>query len=150
MQPRIRPAHLKDRDALGRLKLWASLAWGDHVEELRALPEAGTVPIEHLPFLFVAESDEAIVGFATVLRGPEGRAELEDLFVAPEFWRRGIGRRLMAEAERRAEASGARSLHVVANGHARGFYDACGFAVVGMVATLFEPAAAMEKLLRSR
>ncbi|HEY5411580.1 MAG TPA: GNAT family N-acetyltransferase [Caulobacteraceae bacterium] len=123
------------------------MAWGDHTEELRSLPEAGTVPIEHLPFAFVAESDDRMLGFATVLRGPPGQAELEDLFIVPERWRRGIGRLLLAEAERRAQALGARSLHVVAGGRARTFYQACGFEVVGTAATLFEPAAAMEKLL---
>ncbi|HEY9345622.1 MAG TPA: hypothetical protein VIQ53_09925, partial [Inquilinus sp.] len=64
---RIRPARPQDRDALGALKLRASLAWGDHVDELQALPEARQVPAGHMPAAIVAELDGAIVGFATVL-----------------------------------------------------------------------------------
>lgn len=145
MVTRIRLARPEDRDALGALKLRASLAWGDHVEELRALPEAGQVPAEHLPSVFVAELDGGIAGFATVLPRSDGEAELEDLFVDPESWRRGVGARLVAEAERRAAALGARSLHVIAGERARAFYQRCGFRVVGTVMTDLAPALAMRK-----
>ncbi|WP_225770828.1 GNAT family N-acetyltransferase [Inquilinus sp. Marseille-Q2685] len=145
MTIRIRPARPQDRDALGALKLRASLAWGDHVEALRALPEARQVPAEHLPAAVVAERDGAIAGFATVLPCGDGEAELEDLFVDPAAWGRGIGRRLLAEAETRAIALGARSLHVVAGGRARAFYERYGFRVTGPVMTDLEPAFAMQK-----
>ena len=147
---RIRQAAPADIGWLGDLKLRASLAWGEHVEELQALPEARTFPAGDLGFAFVAESASGIVGFATVLPRPDGRAELEDLFVEPRLWRGGIGRRLVEAAERRAVEMGARALHVVANGRARGFYEACGFEVVGMVQTRFTPAPEMEKPLRQR
>ena len=142
---RIRPARPQDRDALGALKLRASLAWGDHVEELKALPEARHVPAGHLPSAVVAELDGAIVGFATVLPRGAGEAELEDLFIDPASWRRGIGARLVAEAEQRAAALGARSLHVIAHERAQAFYERCGFRVVGMAVTAFAPAPEMRK-----
>ncbi|WP_026868565.1 hypothetical protein [Inquilinus limosus] len=69
---RIRAARPEDRDALGALKLRASLAWGEHVEELQALPEARQVPAEHLPSAVVAELDGRVVGFATVLPRDDG------------------------------------------------------------------------------
>ncbi|PKR89838.1 GNAT family N-acetyltransferase [Pleomorphomonas diazotrophica] len=144
----LRPARNDDQKALGALKLRSSLAWGDHVEELRALPEAREVPPEHLPHIIVAELDGVIVGFATVLVGEDGgEAELEDLFVAPEHWRTGIGRKLVAEAERRAVEAGARALHVVAGARARPFYEALGYRFAGEVATAFEPAAKLVKSL---
>ncbi|MGL4963596.1 MAG: GNAT family N-acetyltransferase [Inquilinus sp.] len=142
---RIRPARPQDRDALGALKLRASLAWGEHVEALRALPEARQVPAGHLPAAVVAELDGAIVGFATVLPRGAGEAELEDLFVDPGSWRRGIGARLVAEAERRAAALGARSLHVIAHERAQAFYECCGFRVVGTAMTTLAPAPEMRK-----
>ncbi|MGH2927953.1 MAG: GNAT family N-acetyltransferase [Solirubrobacteraceae bacterium] len=135
-----------DRDALGALKLRASLAWGDHPEALRSMPEARSVPAEHLPFAFLAEDAGRILGFATVLAGPGAEAELEDLFVEPELWRRGVGRRLLHEAERRARMLGASSLQLTA-GRARGFYAACGFQVVGGAATALGPAVRMQKRL---
>jgi GNAT superfamily N-acetyltransferase len=141
----LRSARAEDRAALGALKLRSSLAWGDHVEELRALPEAREVPLAHMPHAIVAERDGTIVGFATVLAGKDGKAELEDLFVAPEQWRTGVGSTLLAEAERRAVEGGARVLHVVAGERARPFYEASGFRFAGTVATAFEPAAELDK-----
>jgi ribosomal protein S18 acetylase RimI-like enzyme len=58
-----------------------------------------------------------------------------------------VGAALVAEAERRAAAAGARAIHVVANHRALGFYQACGFRVVGQVMTKLEPAPEMRKAL---
>ncbi|CAN7686170.1 GNAT family N-acetyltransferase [Rhizobium sp. LjRoot98] len=142
----IRAAHDEDRITLGALKLRSSLAWGDHIEELQALPEAKEVRAEHIPHAIVAELDGEIVGFVTVFSN-EGAmpAELEDLFVAPEAWRMGIGRELLAQAEHRAAALGARSVHVVAGERARPFYEASGYRFAGTVATDFAPAAELLK-----
>jgi predicted N-acetyltransferase YhbS len=142
MTVRIRPATAADLAELGALKLRASLALGEHVAELEALPEARTVPAEHLPFVFVAEDDGGILGFATVLEGSDDTAVLEDMFVEPNHWRRGIGRLLIGEAVGRTRALGAEVLRVVAN--SRGFYDACGFEAVGEVQTTFAPAPVMD------
>jgi GNAT superfamily N-acetyltransferase len=141
----IRAARPQDRDTLGALKLRSSLAWGDHVEQLQALPEARQVPAEHLSSVIVAELDGRVVGFATVLPRDDGGAELEDLFVDPAAWRRGVGARLLTEAETRAAALGAPALHVIAGGRARPFYEHCGFRIAGPVMTEFEPASAMRK-----
>lgn len=142
----IRAARAEDRNALGALKLRSSLAWGDHVEALRALPEAGGVPAEHLPHVIVAELEGTIVGFATVLAGADGgEAELEDLFVAPEHWRAGVGRRLLGEAENLAAERGARRVYVIAGDRARPFYEASGYCIVGPVATRFEVASGLRK-----
>jgi GNAT superfamily N-acetyltransferase len=104
----IRAAQAADKDVLGALKLQASLAWGDHVEKLHALPEAREVPAAHLPHAIVAELEGKIVGFATVFFARDTfQAELQDLFVAPEAWRKGVGRMLLSEAENRAAELGA-------------------------------------------
>ena len=146
----IRPAVLSDLAELGELKLRASLAWGDHLEEIGALPEARVVPEQLLPSAFLAEDADRILGFGVVLPWPARRAELEDLFVDPEHWGRGIGRRLIAEAVRRARGMGADTLGVVAGDRALGFYRACGFELIGPQATLFEMAYGMElRLSRS-
>lgn len=144
----IRAARDDDRHDLGALKLRSSLAWGDHVEELQALPEAKEVPALHMPHVIVAEFAGEVVGFATVLPGKDAvQAELEDLFVAPELWRRGIGRLLLAEAERRAIALGARSLHVVAGERARPFYETAGYRFARTIATDLAPAVELQKQL---
>lgn len=142
----IREAHAKDRDILGALKLRSSLAWGDHSEALRALPEAREVPAAHVPHAIVAELDGKIVGFATVLAGKGAmQAELKDLFVAPEVWLTRVGRKLLAEAEYRAAVLGARTLRVVAGERARPFYEASGYRFAGTIATDFAPAVELHK-----
>ncbi len=144
----IRPARPDEIAALGALQLRSSLGWGERVEELRAMPEAAEVPLEHLPGSFVAEADGRIVGFATVLRTDADEAELEGLFVEPDLWGRGVGARLVAEAERRAAGLGVDAVRVVASRRAEGFYRACGFETVGGVMTKLEPAPVMRKTLR--
>ncbi|CAI2932777.1 GNAT family N-acetyltransferase [Aminobacter niigataensis] len=146
MTVNIRPARAEERDTLGALKLRSSLAWGDHVEELQAMPEAREVPAAHVPHVVVAEIAGEIIGFVTVLPDDVATlAELEDLFIAPEAWRKGIGSMLLAEAERRAAALGARSLRVVAGARARPFYEASGFRFAGTVATYLAPAVQLRK-----
>jgi GNAT superfamily N-acetyltransferase len=144
----IRSATAHELDQLGALKLRASLAWGDLVAELQALPEARQVPSEHLPYVFVAEHHGTILGFATVLPSDGEHAELEDLFVDPPAWRRGVGAALTKAAEVRVIELGRRVLRVVANNRALPFYEALGFQTVGVVETLFEPAPQMMKVLR--
>jgi GNAT superfamily N-acetyltransferase len=143
----LRPATEADRDALGALKLRSSLAWGDLTEEIAALPEAREVAAELLAMTSVVETEGRIAGFVTVLRKGDHGAELEELFVEPGDWGRGLGRLLMEDAVRRAEAFGARSIEVVANARALGFYATCGFAVIGEVATQLEPAPLMRRAL---
>ncbi len=145
----IRTAFDTERGVLGALKLRSSLTWGDHVEDLRALPEAGQVPLAHMPHVVVAELQGQVVGFATMLAGENAdEAELEDLFVAPEHWRTGVGGKLLAEAERRAARNGARTVRVIAGERARSFYEASGYRYAKPVATDFELAAELRKDLR--
>jgi GNAT superfamily N-acetyltransferase len=142
----IRQAREDERVVLGALKLRASLGWGDMIEEILALPGAATLEAE-MSASFVAEIGGRTVGFATVLSKDAQGAEMEDLFVEPDEWRKGVGRRLMAEAERRALGVGARRLQVAANPRAQRFYEACGFQVIGQVREAFGWSPLMEKQL---
>ncbi|MEX2153830.1 MAG: GNAT family N-acetyltransferase [Gemmatimonadaceae bacterium] len=76
---------------------------------------------EYAGTILVAESDGAIVGFATVLTRvpyrdlddpPGEHAQVSDLMVRETARRRGVGEALMQEAERRAKAAGAPELRV--------------------------------------
>ena len=142
----IRQAKEDERDVLGALKLRSSLGWGDMIEELLALPGTATLEAE-LAASFVAEIGGRIIGFATVLPMDSHEAEVEDLFVEPNEWRRGVGRRLLEEAEQRALGIGARRLRVAANARAQRFYEACGFHVIGEVRDAFGRSPLMQKQL---
>ena len=88
--------------------------------------------------LVVTEDDE-IVGFAAL--GPsrdadvgENAGEVYAMYLEPRVWRRGIGRRLLAESERVLAQAGHReaSLWVLeANDRGRAFYEAAGWTADG-------------------
>ena len=89
-----------------------------------------------------AVADGRIVGFATWL-GAGNVVEIEDLFVAPERMRQGIGRALVLDLIAIARGHGARRVEVTANQHALAFYQETGFVVDHQVTTLFGPAPRM-------
>jgi GNAT superfamily N-acetyltransferase len=84
----------------------------------------------------VAVIDDRIVGFATVLvTGQIG--ELEDLFVDPDWMRRGIATALVLDAHANARKQGVTRIEVTANGHALAFYESVGFVSDGISQTQF-------------
>jgi GNAT superfamily N-acetyltransferase len=145
----IRSARDDEKAALDALQLRSSLEWGDYREQLLANPQVATVPVEQLPLADVAELDGRVVGFAVTLppEAPGGDAELDGMFVEPDVWRRGVGRRLVDAAAARALAMRAAGLHVIANPRAVDFYGACGFQPAGDAQTQFGPAPAMRRAL---
>ena len=86
----------------------------------------------------VAVDGGRVLGFATTT--PVGEiAELDDLFVDPDWMRRGVGRALVLDAVLVARAGGSTRIEVTANEHALRFYNAVGFVADGVVATKFAP-----------
>jgi ribosomal protein S18 acetylase RimI-like enzyme len=84
----------------------------------------------------VAEEDGTVVGFATWVEAV-GTVELEDLFVDPDYMRRGIAAALVNRIAEVLRARGAERLEVTANPHALGFYRAAGFTDCGVAETEF-------------
>ena len=66
-------------------------------DAILANPDAIAVPIEQLAdgCVFVAERDSVVAGFAAVVPRSDGGAELDALFVEPQLWKQGVGRRLV-------------------------------------------------------
>ena len=77
-----------------------------------------------------------IVGFATTL-AIEQVLELEDLFVDPDWMRRGVGRHLLRDVVAVAAREHVQRVEVTANPHALAFYDSVGFVHDGEVETRF-------------
>ena len=86
----------------------------------------------------VAATDNRVVGFATVLV-TERIGELDDLFVDPDWRRRGIATALVRDALDRAAHQGLTHIEVTANGHALAFYESVGFVSDGMRQTRLGP-----------
>ena len=90
------------------------------------LPTLQRIVREHPDTLLVGEENGRIVG--TVIAGWDGwRGGIYRLAVLPECRRRGVGQALVAEAERRLMARGARRLNAMVardEAHAMKFWDA--------------------------
>lgn len=87
--------------------------------------------------MYVAEEDGSVVGFATWAASASGTVDLEDLFVDPDWRRRGIATALVSHVVDVLRARGVRCLEVTANPHAEEFYTAAGFVDCGVAETAF-------------
>jgi ribosomal protein S18 acetylase RimI-like enzyme len=128
----------RDTDAIGDLYRRSSLSNEGDRANLLAHPEVlifDSAPI-HEERTRVAIGDGRIVGFATT-RELANSLELDDLFVDPEWMRRGVGRDLMSDVAAIAQSRGVARIEVTANGHALEFYEALGFVVDGLAETRF-------------
>ena len=75
-----------------------------------------------------ARRDGRLVGFVNVPWDGDTHAFILDTLVTADCRRLGVGRRLVAVAEREVRAAGCQWLHVDFEDHLRPFYfDACGF-----------------------
>jgi predicted N-acetyltransferase YhbS len=86
----------------------------------------------------VAIDGQRVVGFVTT-RSHCDTVELDDLFVDPDWMRRGIGRSLVVDAVGFARSLGVARIEVTANPHAWAFYSATGFVLDGVTETHFGP-----------
>ena len=124
----IRLAIPTDRDAL--VDIWLRSVRATHTflseEDVQSLlPQTRDYLTSDGPELWVLSCDSgAIMGFM----GMSG-SKMEALFLAPEFHRRGGGRRMVRHAQ---ELRGELTVDVnEQNPAARKFYEACGFVVEG-------------------
>lgn len=74
--------------------------------------------------IFVAEINNEVVGFAALLRV---FSSIGAAYVDPDFTRRGIGTKLLAEVEREAKLHNIPVLRVMSSLTARPFYEANGY-----------------------
>jgi GNAT superfamily N-acetyltransferase len=147
----IRRAIPAERGALEALQWRASLGNEGDRDALLRHPDAIDLPQEQIAAggVFVLEQDGAIVGFSAIMPRDDGDTELDALFVEPSIQRRGIGRKLIEHCAEMARSTGSSALHVVGNSHAKQFYLACGFSIVGTFETRFGLGLLMRRTLTS-
>lgn len=145
----IRLAVASERDDLEALQFRASLENSGDRDALLANPDAIVLPEEQIVAgqVFVAETEDGMVGFAAVLPRLDGETELDGLFTEPGFWGHGVGRTLVDRCAAYAITNGSQALHVAGNPHAKGFYVACGFKTLGECRTRFGVGLLMRKTL---
>ena len=140
----VRDARPADVDALRDVFRRSSLSNEGDRANLRAHPETlewAADPVGE-GRTRVAVVGDRVVGFATTSPAAEG-LELDDLFVDPDWMRRGVGRALVEDVVATARQQDRRRITVTANEHALDFYEHAGFVTFGSVATLFGPAPRM-------
>ena len=127
---RVREATFADADVLAEL---IGLFNGPQVRSERTLERlTACAGVERAQ---LAEVDGFVVGFGCVrivpaLADDRPHAELTELYVRPEWRRRGVGRQLLAAAEACAEATTAEHLVLLtglSNHDAQAFYRALGY-----------------------
>jgi N-acetylglutamate synthase-like GNAT family acetyltransferase len=145
----IRLARVSEQKELEALQWRASLRNAGDREALLANADAIEIPIEQIAHgqVFVAEAAGLIVGVAALLPRQDGGSELEALFVEPDKWRHGLGRKLIDHCIEAARTNGSGALHVIGNPHAEGFYLACGFELLGSTQTRFGTGLLLRKIL---
>lgn len=145
----IRPALIHERPYLVELQRRASLANPGDRELLLERPELIDTPLAFFTAgnVLVAERDDVVLGFAALVLRDDGDAELDGLFVEPQHWRHGIGHALVEAIVARAVAAGARTLYVIGNTHAEGFYARAGFRLDGIIQTEFGRNLLMDRTL---
>jgi GNAT superfamily N-acetyltransferase len=145
----IRSALVSEQEALEGLQLRASLNNPGDRNAILANPDAIELPLEQIAAggVFVAEWNGAIAGFSAILPREDGNTELDALFVEPDIWRHGIGRRLVEYCADVARRQGSAALHVVGNPHAEAFYTANGFETIGITETRFGRGLLMRKTI---
>jgi N-acetylglutamate synthase-like GNAT family acetyltransferase len=136
----IRTAAAADLPALRQIFRAASLSNAADAPMLLARPEflifAGDGIATDRTRVVVAspQGEGRVVGFVTVAVGDDG-PELEDLFVDPDWRRRGVACRLVLDVVRTVRQTGYRHLWVTGNPYASDFYLAVGVVETGRVAT---------------
>jgi GNAT superfamily N-acetyltransferase len=135
----IRRAVASEQKQLEELQLRASLTNAGDRDALLAHPDAIELPLAQIAAggVFVAKWNGTIVGFAAVERRADGESGLDALFVHPNMRRRGIARSLIEHCAEVARTRKSTALCVIGNPHAKGFYTACGFNVIGTAETRF-------------
>jgi ribosomal protein S18 acetylase RimI-like enzyme len=140
----IRDAVAGDTTALSRVYRRSSLSNEGDRPNLQAHPE--TLEFSDLAVregrTRAAVTDGEIVGFATWLAAGDA-IEIEDLFVDPEWMRRGIGRALALDLIAIVRSRGIGRVEVTANRHALAFYQKAGFVVYREQPTRFGSAPRM-------
>jgi GNAT superfamily N-acetyltransferase len=143
----IRAVEPGDAAAMAEVFRRASLANEGDREALLAHPEVLEIEGEALAGSTVATVDGNVIGFIRVVPG-EQTGELEDLFVDPDWLRRGVATDLVRHEADAARRAGLTRIDLTANFHALAFYESVGFVRDGDEQTRFGPAARMHLDLR--
>ena len=137
----IRPARGEEATLLTELSLRSKAVWGydaSFLARCRGLMQVKTEALAGQPHFVAEAADGMMLGFYG-FEAIEDGVGLDYLFVEPAAIGRGVGTALWRHAVATARALGHRSLIVVADPHAEGFYRRMGAVTVGAQTSDLEP-----------
>jgi len=137
----IRRAAVEEASVLTTIALEAKRYWGYPEHWIKHWESDLTVSPEFVRdnHVYVAEADGEVRGFYALCVGEEKeheldrKAELEHLWVSPDFIGTGIGKELFLDAMERAAALDVRDVELSADPNAAGFYTRMGATQIGEV-----------------
>jgi N-acetylglutamate synthase-like GNAT family acetyltransferase len=132
--PTIRKALPEDAPLLTQIALSAKQYWGYPEHWIKHWEADLTISEDFIRNneVFAAEDNGEICGFyALCLNGP--KAELEHMWVAPDYIGTGVGKELFLDAMNRSTALNVRQVSITADPNAAGFYARMGATQVGEI-----------------
>lgn len=131
---RIRQANPVEAEALSDLATRSKAYWGYDAAFMERVADMLEVSADYISSssVFVAERAGEVVGFYG-FRDVGGDIHLNDLWIAPEHIRTGIGVQLWEHAVRQAEEMGLATFLIASDPNAEGFYLRMGSHRVGEI-----------------
>lgn len=120
---------LDDLPVVSQLGIESKRSWGYDTDQMSVFAAELRLSEKAWRDLLIAEVaciGNAIVGYYTVRQHPDGIVELEHLFITPERFHQGIGRRLFRSAMSQAALRGVAKLTIIADPNSAGFYEKLG------------------------
>jgi GNAT superfamily N-acetyltransferase len=118
----IRPLRADEEERLREIARASKAHWGYDPEQVRAWAEMLEYAAKDV---YVAQTGDSVVAYASLQLEGEV-AELDELWVEPEWIGRGVGSRLFRFVSERAAELGASRLEWEAEANAVGFYERMG------------------------
>ena len=132
----VRPAKSSEAEALTSIALLSKGSWGYPDEYLQLWEDELTITDAYISahVVWCAERGGTVVGFYSLTQIAEG-LELDFLYLLPDHMGQGVGSALLRHATEQAREMGVRSLRIVSDPNAEGFYTKHGALRVGMVSS---------------
>ena len=129
---KIRKALTEDAPALTRIAHDAKRHWGYPEHWLKHWQDDLTISPDFVAAnqVYVAESESGLLGFYALIVN-ENKAELDHLWVAPEYIGAGVGKELFLHAMRSAAAGNVSEVEILSDPNAEGFYRKMGAYRIG-------------------
>jgi len=139
MEFTIRRAKPEESEQITAITRASKSYWGYSQALMDLWWENLSIPAEYIAAhpVFVAEWDGRLLGYFS-LSGAGEVQELDNLFIAPEYIGRGVGKRLFRFALEQLRSNGARRVRIVADPHAEAFYKRFGARRIGTAPSIPE------------